>query len=65
MNRKEQRAEIIEAIASFLTTDVAVKSIHLQMKTKYAEEWANIWQKLRINGYSTKEEVIKQLEEIL
>lgn len=65
MTRQEKRKAFIEAVANFMTTGVGTKSIHLEMGMEYAKAWAAICQSIGFNGYGTKEEAIKTLEEIL
>ncbi len=59
------RDTLIERIADFLTTDVARKSIELQMGKPDAKAWAAISNALTGSGYDTKEQRIESLKTVL
>ena len=63
MNRKK---EFIRALAEFLVSDEAEKSIKLQMGTKMAKEWSKLRNTTPLFGYYPDvEKAIKELEEFL
>ncbi len=63
--RKEKRKLFIEALAEYLTDDLASKSIWLQMGKKEAKTWSKLYDLAGCRGYATKEEAVKLLEELL
>ena len=48
------RREFVEALATYLTTDQAMKSIFHEMGKSEAKEWANLYQLSGCRGYATK-----------
>lgn len=55
----------IDALAGYLTHDLAERSIKLQMHDPNAKEWAKLYQAAGLHGYATKKEAIKALKEML
>lgn len=60
----QRKHDIIVALAEFLTTDVARKSIELQMGKPDAKAWAKISNLLGGSGYDTKEQRITLLTDL-
>ncbi len=64
--RLRARAQFIEAVAAFLTTDIARKSIELQRGKTDAIGWAAIANSIPGgNGYDPMDKRIEQLTELL
>lgn len=64
MNRLQQKAALIDAIADFATSEMGRKSIQLEMGKPDAAAWAKI--RSAIGGSCwTKEEAIAALNELL
>jgi len=69
-SRLERREELINALAEYLTKNLAKRSIWLQMgeiSEHYAatKEWQALFQAAGLHGYPTKEEAIEVLRELL
>ena len=73
-NVKTRRKEFIHALAVFLTADLGMRSIGLEMVAKaeashlYASElrkWQSLWEASRLFGYPSVEEAERHLMELL
>lgn len=68
--RKLKREAFIDALATYLTRDLAKRSIWLEMGEqsehyRSTKEWQTLYQAAGLFGYPTKEEAIKTLTEFL
>lgn len=65
INKKERIKELIESVADFVTSDLAKRSIRLQMGDLDAKRWARMYSAAGCHGYATKEAAIASLEALL
>lgn len=74
MTREERKTKLIKELAYFLANDQGGKSIVLQMecwrpandrRPTLAKEWARLCQVSGIREYSSYEETLKHLEDLL
>jgi len=59
------KEQFIKELAAYLTSDVALRSIGLQMGKPDAEQWARLINLTPLNGYATPEEAEKVLMDFL
>lgn len=65
ISREQRKEQFVDALADYLTRDLAHRSILLSMGNKEAQEWARLYGLAGLSGYPTKEEAIKALKELL
>jgi hypothetical protein len=63
--RVQRKEEFIEALAEYLTKDLAKRSIYLEMGQSDAKDWAKLYRLSGCSGWATKEEAIVLLKELL
>jgi hypothetical protein len=64
-DRLRRKSEFVDALAEFLVSNQATKSIKLQMQDPLAIEWAKLRSKSTLHGYPTLEEAKASLREFL
>jgi hypothetical protein len=55
----------IDAMAEYLTRDLAKRSIEIEMGKLDAQEWAKIYNIVGLGGYAKKEDAVKAMKEFL
>jgi hypothetical protein len=63
--REAKRDAFIDALATYLTRDLAVRSMELEMGKKTSIEWAKLFQLSGLQGYPKHEDAVKALKELL
>lgn len=65
ISENDRKEKFIEALAEYLTRDLAHRSILLSMQNKEAQEWAKLYGLAGLSGYPTKDEAIRRLKNLL
>jgi len=63
--RLEVKAKLIRALAEYLSSGTAHKSILLEMQKPEGKEWAKLRSAANIMGNLTVDETVEHLEELL
>jgi hypothetical protein len=61
---EDQRA-FIEAVADYITSDLALKSMSLQAGKPDAQKWAKAYQAAKCHGYATKAEAVAAISKLM
>ena len=66
VSKKDAKREFVKALAEFLTTNEALRSVQLQMGKEIGKEWAKLRDATPLHGYYPDiNKAIKELEEFL